>query len=42
MDIVLKRPIEELTPKLIEFNNEQLMEEAKNYLEKFVEEIVLN
>lgn len=35
MDIVLKRPIEELTPKLIEFNNEQLMEEAKNYLAKY-------
>lgn len=35
MEIVLKRPIEELTPKLIEFNNEELMRQAKAYLSKY-------
>lgn len=35
MDIILKTPIEELTPQLIAFNNEELIAQAKAYLEKY-------
>lgn len=35
MDIILKKPIDEITPKIIEFNNEELLRQADIYLAKF-------
>lgn len=35
MDLILKQPIEELTPKIIAFNNEELLKQVEIYLQKF-------
>ena len=35
MDLILKTPIEELTPQIIAFNNEELLRQAELYLQKY-------